>query len=1547
MTVTKVNDSALRLFLSLENNLSQGNQQPIKLCSDRIQMDDKDSLTFENRLSFKEHKTLADIFVTPDDLKSQATVLSSLTGDAYQKQVINPAESNERYSVIKLVNDIANRIIQEEKDGPLYLAEIELKIELKTEPSTIRVGVLAQNRHVNNGVWTPALHEKAGLWLREIASRQLPLVTFIDTPGADAGSAANMANQAHSISALISLMADLKVPTIGIVWGLGYSGGAIPLAATNILLSVKDGIFSTIQPQGLASIARKQKLDWQTCAKLVGVSAPELFDEGILDGVINYSPLQGHQNNGLVKDAIFASLALIEDSSRKLVSELKPLHTYYCDKTLSLSGEENQITREKQLTSFEVGAYPSIFGFAHSALRSLQLRSRLTTQSVQLDDAGSDNYEHLISPDEQLQALSDKRFEAWYFEALNNGSDRIIYEDSLLKAWTRYREKEVHQSDDRAYVVSLFLGDPKENFDSAQDALLAEIAFYLYNNWQQESQHHLSALSHKLRNIDGGKDCNAIAKERLTVLDLIQDTRFKSSVLEHCGMLAKFDALYEQILANLSKIVSALSEHKKVSEHLLKEMLTQANIDNENDFGSWLIGVRHSANFGQFLRTAELWKKSQHPRLSDVVFVVASYFFEKLYPEMFECQSQNKVFTGQFVPVSIGRRKDFWNRLHQAIKDIRIQAVLNDIKPANNFTYKELIDANFENFTELDGHITTVNPKRFPGFGESILRQQSQSKLSNSTSGLITGTASFKFSDETIELDSQFEKQFDTQFKNVGLFVSNHAFQAGAFDMASAERLCRLLAYCGEHSLPVIGFVSSGGMQTKEGAAALFSMAVVNDQITRFVSDLGLPILMFGYGDCTGGAQASLVTHPLVDTYYFSGTNMPFAGRIVVPEYLPVTATLANYLVSEPNSMKSIVEHPIISDVDSRLREIDSGIASADLTVNELINSWLSDKELADRKTSINHTISDQKFEPYKKVLIHARGCTAVKLIREAHAIDLSVVLVQSDPDMDSVAADMLKADDNLVCLGGYTSDESYLNGDSVLRIAEIQGAQALHPGIGFLSENRDFAQQCLAQGLNFIGPSPESMKAMGDKSRAIHTAISLGVPVVPGSHGLLKNVEHAEQVASEIGYPIILKAAHGGGGKGIVVVETAESLEEKFYMIKAEARSSFGSDEIYLERLVTRFRHIEVQLLRDRFESTLIIGLRDCSVQRNKQKIIEESASTILPEYQEKIATDSAYKLAEACDYHGAGTVEFIYDLDRDTLYFMEMNTRLQVEHPVTEKVSGIDIVKEQYRIAMGQTIEGLIIEHKGYAIEVRINAETVEVERGALKVVPSPGVVSKCLFPETEDITHIIAVDEGKSVPPFYDNLIAQVIVHADTRNEAIAKMIDHLSSVVLEGIDTNIALLQVILNDQLFVSGDYDTSYLDKLIERNPDAALGLKNDTEISQHASEHSASIVVEGSDELKVLAPSTSIVYRSSSPDQPAYIQEGDTISVDQTLCLLEAMKMFQPLSLSHFNKHENEVYPSDQQYQVTHIKSVADQQVNRGDLLFVIKPVTTQVSGA
>jgi acetyl/propionyl-CoA carboxylase alpha subunit/acetyl-CoA carboxylase beta subunit len=1456
-------------------------------------------------------------FVTSEALDRQAYALSQCSGEAYQQEVILPAESNERFSIIKLIEAISQQIIQQEEDGSMYLAEMDML----DGDITRRVGVVAQNRRVNNGVWSPSQHRQAVNWVRQMEQKHLPIVTFIDTPGADAGANANLQNQAHSISYLIATMADLKVPTLGIVWGIGYSGGAIPLASTNLLLSVRDGLFSTIQPKGLASIARKQKLDWQTCARLVGVSASELYFEGVIDAVINYSPLKNSDQTKPICQAILHSLEMIERESERFVRERDEIITMVDEEIRQFT--TGDVDKRRKLTPFNVTGFPSVFGFAQNRMRGELLASRLKTQSVEWKETEEASTELPVSPEHQQRILSDNRFKDWLSK-----SGKLIYEDVLLKNWQKFKESEAHIEDDRGYLASLFLGDPKENHDKAYTELAANLAFYLYNSWQQEAPHHLNALIEKLETDRDESTCNGVSDDQLHVIDLIQDSRFKKVMIDYCQHLIQFDLLYEILLDNMTHIVSELSESKKVSGTLLHSMLLKVGIEEgakNSSFSRWLLQLRKTSEFSNHLRSAEQWKKNQHSRQSDVVFVVVSHFFNILYPELFESKKSLEQFSESFNPVSIGRRKNFWHRLNQAIQDLRIQAVINDSKPSSHFAPKELLNLLFKDFQELNNNVTSANPKKFPGFGDAILRQQAKNKP---TSGLITGVAKFLQAD---------------QEESVGVLVSNHAFQAGAFDMSAAERFCRLLDYCTEHKLPVIGFISSGGMQTKEGASALFSMAVVNDRINRFVMDQGLPILLFGYGDCTGGAQASFVTHPLVDTWYFSGTNMPFAGRIVVPEYLPVTATLSNYLANVSGSMKGLVQNPFVNHLDEQLKAIDSQIPVATMQVAECIQYWLNKNEPSKLGIGIENHKQDNKsrrFEAYNKVLIHARGCTAVKLIREAHKLDLNLVLVQSDPDMSSVPAEMLRETDSLVCLGGFTADESYLNADSVLHIADMNGVEALHPGIGFLSENSQFAQQCLNHGLIFIGPSPGSMNAMGDKAQAINTAIKLDVPVVPGSHAVLKDIHHARQIAQDIGFPIILKAAHGGGGKGICVVENKDVLDSRFYQIKTEAKSSFGSDEIYLERLVTHFQHIEIQLLRDRFGCTKILGLRDCSIQRNKQKIIEESISTVLPDYQQSIAEEASLKLADACDYQGAGTVEFIYDLDRDALYFMEMNTRLQVEHPVTEAVSGINIVQQQFHIAMGKSIENIQIDPKGYAIEVRINAELVCMDRGKLSVIPAPGKVTECVIPEQENISSIVAVAEGKSIPPFYDNLIAQIIAYGDSREEVVAAMSDYLSKVSIKGVETNIKLLQIILSDPTFLSGVYSTNYLPELFAKGSDALDALNNASPNLINQGAGSFNVQVSGSDELKVFAPSTGIIYHSPAPDQPCFLNEGDRVTVNQTLCLLEAMKMFQPISLASFNQKKNEIYPADKQYMINHIKGVDGQQVNKGDLLFVIQPV-------
>ncbi|MEC9410534.1 MAG: biotin carboxylase N-terminal domain-containing protein, partial [Pseudomonadota bacterium] len=585
--------------------------------------------------------------------------------------------------------------------------------------------------------------------------------------------------------------------------------------------------------------------------------------------------------------------------------------------------------------------------------------------------------------------------------------------------------------------------------------------------------------------------------------------------------------------------------------------------------------------------------------------------------------------------------------------------------------------------------------------------------------------------------------------------------------------------------------------------------------------------------------------------------------------------------------------------------------------------------------------VSQKKYGKIDKVMVHARGCTAVKLIRKAQENDIKVVLIQSDPDMESVPVDMLGPQDRVVCIGGNTPDESYLNAKSVLRIAHHEGVDALHPGIGFLSESSQFAALCGNHDINFVGPPVSSMETMGNKSNAINTAMRVNVPVVPGSHGILTSSANAASVADEIGYPVLLKAVHGGGGKGIQVVESADRIHALFHQISTEAKAAFGNGDVYLEKYVTSLRHIEVQVLRDSQGNTKILGLRDCSVQRNNQKIFEESGSTMLPRELEQGAYDYAEKLADAVDYVGAGTVEFIFDLDNMAIYFMEMNTRLQVEHPVTELVSGIDIVSTQFRIAEGGDIADLKPDHKGYAIEVRINAEKAVFKGDDVEFVPTPGTIRECVLPKYDHIELISMAAAGKQVSPFYDSMVAQIICYGEDRNDTIAKLRKYLDEVKITGVCTNIPLLKRVLDDNVFVDGVYDTTYLPKFLDRiDLDALIKDIEDAADMNADAVDASQLKIEGSDELKVLSPSTSIFYGSSSPSEPAFVKEGDVIDVSQTLCLMEAMKMFTPLSLKQFNRAGSQLYPAKQKFKVTRVMNTDGQQVNQGDLLFVVKPV-------
>ena len=440
----------------------------------------------------------------------------------------------------------------------------------------------------------------------------------------------------------------------------------------------------------------------------------------------------------------------------------------------------------------------------------------------------------------------------------------------------------------------------------------------------------------------------------------------------------------------------------------------------------------------------------------------------------------------------------------------------------------------------------------------------------------------------------------------------------------------------------------------------------------------------------------------------------------------------------------------------------------------------------------------------FKKILIANRGEIAVRIIRCCKEMGIEAVAVYSSADATSLHVQLA---DEAYCIGPAKSSESYLNMENILSVATLSGCDAIHPGFGYLSENSTFARLVEKCGMTFIGPSGDVIDQMGNKSVARQMMIEAGVPVVPGSDGSIESVSQGKEIARKIGYPVLIKASAGGGGRGMRKCFKEEDFENAYLTAKAEAKACFGDDDMYMEKLILNPKHIEFQILADHFGNVIHLGERDCSIQRRNQKMMEESPSKALSqELREKMGND-AIKAAKKVGYVNAGTIEFIVD-PKGNFYFMEMNTRIQVEHPVTEWVTGIDLIKEQIRIADGQRLSFTQEDVKltGHAIECRINAENP-----MKNFRPSPGTITDVHFPGGEGIRVDTAVYTGYQVPPCYDSMLAKLIVHGDSREEAIHKMKSALGEVIIKGVETNIDYQYSILNHPDFISGNIDVEFV----------------------------------------------------------------------------------------------------------------------------------------
>ena len=439
-----------------------------------------------------------------------------------------------------------------------------------------------------------------------------------------------------------------------------------------------------------------------------------------------------------------------------------------------------------------------------------------------------------------------------------------------------------------------------------------------------------------------------------------------------------------------------------------------------------------------------------------------------------------------------------------------------------------------------------------------------------------------------------------------------------------------------------------------------------------------------------------------------------------------------------------------------------------------------------------------------RKVLVANRGEIAVRIIRACREMGIETVAVYSEADREALHA---KLADEAVCIGPAALGDSYLSMEKIISATIISGADAIHPGFGLLSENSKFAELCEKCGIIFIGPGSDVIAKLGNKQEARNTMVAAGVPVIPGTKEAVYDPKKGAEEAGRIGYPVMIKAALGGGGKGMRVAENADEFEQNFRLAQAEAKQAFGDDSMYIEHFITHPRHIEFQILADSFGNVIHLGERDCSIQRNHQKMIEEAPSPALSEEQRREMGETAVRAAKAAGYVNAGTIEFLLEKNGN-YYFMEMNTRIQVEHPVTEWITGIDLIKEQIRIAFGKKL-GITQEQvqiRGHAIEVRINAEKPEEN-----FRPCPGTVTGLHLPGGKGIRIDSAIYSGYTIPPYYDSMIAKISVWARTRSEAIRKMESALGEVIIEGVDTNVNYQYGILEDEDFRKGNVDIEFI----------------------------------------------------------------------------------------------------------------------------------------
>ncbi|HEY5647461.1 MAG TPA: carboxyl transferase domain-containing protein, partial [Pseudomonadales bacterium] len=794
------------------------------------------------------------------EILRRAEHLSRLDVDSYIEAVVAAAEDPGRTPAPVIIRELG-RVLEEQEDGSYYSAVVEMDFGGDTR----EVGFIAQDRSHRNGEWGPQHHLRAADRLRQFSRRSIPIVTLMDTPGADAKEEANRNHQAHSISRLIAEASNVDVPNVGIVYGLGYSGGAIPLAASNMILALRDSVFSTIQPKSLASIARRLNLSWQECAKYVGLGAYELYRQGNIDGVIDYSPVDPDPEK--LRMAIVAGISRVEETCEEFVARNPYILDHYRQSLQRFLNPSENLKRMQASAALKLSRNPTeylnVFGVAFRYLRYLKVRQRI--KATNTSQYGRLSNQEL--PEGELDKRAELERRLTFLKWLQD-PDRVVYDDALSRAWKNYNEKKQAVHDERGRIAQLLFGEPKKNYEEARAGLLSAVGVFLYNRWKTEAVGNLRALkvylgqpedirqilqlgdiadprellaavrtsrlrarlrasfSHEGRkliseeqdtreksdqylrtqltvelnlaitgsSLDDGESASlkqnrailaqsfsglikpaatarpVVAFSDMTVLDVLMEDDLRSDFIKECENLLLFDSVYDQIIANLDEIAEEAQATQALSKKSLAQLVqttlsfavdglvlgaSEAAEDKTDrrraDLGEqmtrWYLRIRRLPKNTEFFRSVEEWKKVAFPHLSDALFVVVTYLFEDLLLSYFQSERDGGRFQGRIAPKNIGRRKDFWNRLDMAYRDLRINNVLRDTKNQKKTGYRQFIDRFVSNFEERYADLLSSDPRRFPGFRLSIEQALARGQ---EPCGIVAGFGDFKVGPRTI-----------------------------------------------------------------------------------------------------------------------------------------------------------------------------------------------------------------------------------------------------------------------------------------------------------------------------------------------------------------------------------------------------------------------------------------------------------------------------------------------------------------------------------------------------------------------------------------------------------------------------------------------------------------------------------------------------------------------------------------------------------------------------------------------------------------------------